>query len=345
MKYGHIIHYFNSSPWAILPEKLHAIMELIELRIAGVTLTDPEIEARIGPQEKTEPPKPTAVAVIPVRGTISHRASMLRRSSGGTSVEEFAQDFRAAVRSPDVGAVVLDIDSPGGSTAGIEEIADEIHAARSKKRIVAAVNSLGASAAYWMASSAHEIAVTPSGHVGSIGVLGVHMDQSERTKAEGVRVSIVSAGKFKAEGNEFGPLTNEARAHLQAIVDDRYDAFVRAVARGRGVALKAVREGFGEGRLVTAKDALAMGMVDSVETIESTISRTVGRAARARTIAEQASWEIARTDGEEVLTAVMAALKAGPAPVPEPVLPVAEIAKPNPALDPSRLEMELLELG
>lgn len=382
IRYAHIINYFNSAPWAILPEKLYAIMELIELRAAGLTLSDSEIESRIGPKEKQETVTASSVAVVPIFGTISHRASMLKRASGGTSVEDFAHDFRAAVRNPEVGAIVLDVDSPGGSTSGIEEIADEIFAARSQKRIIASVNSLAASAAYWMASSAHEIAVTPSGHVGSIGVLGIHMDMSERTKAEGIKVSVVSAGKYKAEGSEFEPLSADARGHLQAIVDDRYDAFVRAVANGRGVSMKSVREGYGEGRLVTAKDALKMGMVDSIESIDQVLSRTASRAARARQIAEVASWTVGfagHDEMEKLQTAVISATAsemlaedasktAGGIVAQMPDCPMSEDcpmeagmdscpkgadcqmgmnskARMDPMRDPTRVALELLQLG
>jgi signal peptide peptidase SppA len=307
MKYAHIIQYFNSQPWAILPEKLHAMMEVIELRAAGLTLSDSEIEARIGARAETVPTEASSVAVLPIMGTISHRIGLLRRASGGMSVEEFQADFRAAIRNPDIKAIVLDIDSPGGSTAGVEELASEIYSARNQKRIIASVNSLSASAAYWLASAAHEIAVTPSGHVGSIGVLGVHMDYSKQAEAKGLTVTVVSAGKYKHEASEFSPLTGEARSYLQSIVDDRYDAFVRAVARGRNVSQKSVRGGFGEGRLVTAREALSIGMVDSIETVDQVLSRTTGRAARARKIAEAASWRFGIMGGDISESAVAAA--------------------------------------
>jgi len=122
----------------------------------------------------------------------------------------------------------------------------------------------------------------PSGHVGAIGVLGVHMDMSERAKAEGIAVTVVSAGKYKAEASEFTPMTADARAHLQHLVDDRYDAFVRAVARGRGAPQKAVREGFGQGRLVTAADARKLGLADSIETIDQVVARLSGTQPRER---------------------------------------------------------------
>lgn len=331
MKYAHIINYFNSAPWAILPDKLDAILSIIELRCGGgLRLSEAEIESRIGPRQQRQTNAPTSVALLPIHGTIAHRAGLLQQASGGMSVEGFTQDFRAAVRDPDVGAIVLDIDSPGGSTAGIQELSDEIHAARGQKRILASVNALGASAAYWLASSAHEIAVTPSGHVGSIGVLGVHMDASAQAEAAGVKVTLVSAGKHKAEASEFTPLTAGAEAHLQSIVDDRYTAFVNAVARGRRVSQKAVRNGFGEGRLVTATEAVKQGMADSVETMDSVVSRAAKMATRGRGTTAQVTtldtFELPAVDAETVTLETLA------------------VERPEPGMDPAMVALELLEL-
>jgi hypothetical protein len=93
-------------------------------------------------------------------------------------------------------------------------------------------------------------------------------------------------------------MSDEAKQHLQGIVNDRYEAFIGAVARGRKVSQKRVRNGFGEGRLVTAREALSMGMVDSIETMDSVLSRTSGRAERAKKIAETTWWEFARIGDE-----------------------------------------------
>jgi signal peptide peptidase SppA len=173
---------------------------------------------------------------------------------------------------------VLDIDSPGGSIAGITELAAEIRSARGAKPIVAVANTLAASAAYWLGSQADQFVVTPSGHVGSIGVYAVHQDVSKMLDEAGVKMTIVSAGPHKTEGNEFEPLTDEARAEIQARVDASYDQFVEDVAAGRNVPVATVRADFGGGRVLTARDALKAGMVDRVETLAQTIQR-VGRSA------------------------------------------------------------------
>jgi signal peptide peptidase SppA len=174
-----------------------------------------------------------------------------------------------------VSAIIIDVDSPGGQASGIAELSRQIYEARGKKPIVAVANHFMASAAYWIASAADEIVVTPSGEVGSIGVFTVHEDIHEALAQEGVKVSIIKEGRYKAEGNPYEPLTAEARDAIQARVREVYDAFVDAVARNRGVDAAAVRNGFGEGRMVSAYQAVTLGMADQVGTLDETIARLV----------------------------------------------------------------------
>jgi ClpP class serine protease len=100
-----------------------------------------------------------------------------------------------------------------------------------------------------------------------------HQDLSEALKLEGVGVTLISAGKYKTEASPFEPLTEEARAALQKTVNAYYDAFVSAVSKGRDVRASEVRGGFGEGRMVVAKEAVALGMADRIETLDETIDR------------------------------------------------------------------------
>jgi capsid assembly protease len=228
---------------------------------------------RIGAASARDRPQAGAgVAVLPVLGTISHRMGMFSASSGGTSTEALTREFRSLLADSSVSAIVLDVDSPGGSADGIDELATEIFKARGKKPITAVANTLMASAAYWLAASADEIVVSPSAEVGSIGVLAAHEDRSALMEKLGVKVSLVSAGKYKTEGNPFEPLSDEARANIQKRVDEAYGRFVRAVARGRSVPVDTVRNGFGEGRVVSAREAVRLGMADRVATIDEVIA-------------------------------------------------------------------------
>lgn len=258
-------------PWALLRSTLQQVAD----GLASGTLVSAAI-----PRQTTQERRSGAVAVIPVHGTIEHRGSVLGELFGGTSVESIRASFRSAMASPDVVAIALDIDSPGGTVAGITELANEIRAARGSKPIIAVANTVAASAAYWIGSQADEFYVTPSGMVGSVGIFGIHEDHSEELANAGVRVSIISAGERKAKELPVAPLDDEARASLQQMVDSHYETFVNDVAAGRGVKASAVLSGFGNGGMVLAKAAVAEGMVDGVATLD-TVVRQIARSTRA----------------------------------------------------------------
>lgn len=285
MKYEHIVRALTSEPWAIQEDKLAAICEFINVKLSGV---DIPFEAVTPPQGQ----RIQQIGLLPLFGVLAHRANLVTNMSGGTSLQKFSRDLTVLVQDSEVDAIIMDIDSPGGSVAGVEETGAVIAAATKRKPIVAHANANAASAAYWLGSQASEFWITPSGQVGSIGVLAVHHDISKARETAGVKTTFVTAGKFKAEGSSETPLSEEARDFMQTRVDQYYDAFVKAVAKGRGVSEKTVRGDFGEGRVVGAKDALAMGMVDGIGTMEQVIERvSKGQvsnrsAARAQTIAE-----------------------------------------------------------
>ena len=281
MKYEHICRWVAETPWAILPSKLAVILDFLAFAAAGGVLTAEEIEARIGPRRSVDQADTGNVAVLPLYGVIGQRAGMMSESSGGTSIEQFTKAFRRAMTDPSVSAIVLDVDSPGGGVPGVDELSSEIYRSRGDKPIIAVANSCAASAAYWIASAADEIVVTPSGEVGSIGVFAAHQDLSNAYQAQGIKTTLISAGKYKVEGNSFEPLTADARAAMQERVDDYYAMFTRAVARNRHTPVDAVRNGYGEGRVVGAQQAVKLGMADKVGTLDSVIARLAGSPQRA----------------------------------------------------------------
>ncbi|MGA8310168.1 MAG: S49 family peptidase [Terriglobales bacterium] len=268
--------------WAILPERLETMTQA--LLHAGVNGTQALQVGRAGPRS---PLSAGGVAVIPITGVISHRETLFSQIFGGTSTERFAVAFRQALSDPNVGAIVFDVDSPGGSVDGVEELSAEVYRARGRKKTVAVANAMAASAGYWVASACDEIIVTPSGSVGSIGVFAAHEDISKALEQEGVKLTLISAGKYKTEGTPFEPLSNEARASIQATVDVFGHMFVNAVARNRGVGSYAVKNGFGEGRMVLAQDAVKLGMADGVGTLDQTLARLLGRTGKGLSAAAQ----------------------------------------------------------
>ncbi len=287
IQYGHIITAVLSSAWAILPGKLAVILDLITFRAAGGTLSAEEVQERIGAAGRPQPRTAGQVQIIPIMGTIVPRGNLLAESSGAVSAERLAAQFRQAMVDPAIGAVVFDIDSPGGAVQGIPELAAEIYRARGSKPILAVANTLSASAAYWLAVQADEVYASPSGEVGSIGVLAVHENLAGLMEKPGVQTTLLTAdiSPRKAEGHPFGPLDDEARAYLQSRVDEYGTMFVGDVAKGRGVSVADVREHFGQGRVMGAKAAKAAKLMDGMATLSEGVdmaTRRVRQSQRAR---------------------------------------------------------------
>jgi signal peptide peptidase SppA len=276
MRYAHILLAVAAEIWALDPQKLDQVVAFLALQASGEKLPD-EAVARITRQtEQSVTRQEGSVAVLPLRGVIANRMNMMSDISGGTSSEGFGRMFDAAVVDEGIKAIVIDVDSPGGSVSGTDELSSKIFAARGRKPIVAHVNATAASAAYWIATAADEMVLSPSAEVGSIGVYGVHDDLSAALEKMGVKKTIISAGEFKAEGNPFGPLSEEAIAHRQERVNAYHDQFIKTVARNRSVSQSAVRDGFGKGRMVMAQAAISAGMADRIASLDETIARFSG---------------------------------------------------------------------
>lgn len=270
---SYVLSAFAEKPWAILPAKLAELEEVVIRHAMGEKLDAEEIQARIHGGKRPAGRQVNSVAVLPLFGTIFPRANMMTDISGATSAERFGAQFAELLNDPEIDAIVLDVDSPGGQVSGIEELSRQIYAARGKKPVVAVANYMMASAAYWIGTAADEVVVAPTGEVGSIGVFAVHRDMSGALEKEGIKMSIIKQGKFKAEGNPYEPLGEEARTAIQTGVDEVYETFIEAVARNRGTDTERVRTGFGEGRMVSAKQAVKLGMADRIATLDETISR------------------------------------------------------------------------
>jgi signal peptide peptidase SppA len=172
-------------------------------------------------------------------------------------------NVRRALADPSVKTVDLVVDSPGGSVLGLPETAGVIHAANRVKPVRAFVTGIAASAAYWLASQASTITLTPSGEVGSIGVLDLHADITGALSNAGVKLTAVTAGEHKVERAPFTPLSDSAKAHMQGAVDAWYGDFLAAIRRGRGTRASSTGN-FGGGRMLSSRDALSAGLVDFI---------------------------------------------------------------------------------
>lgn len=264
----------NPKPWLIDPAALAAMHSQMQGRERPTRAQMAQREAELA----AKPLRTVSgnVGVLPIQGVIEQKMSLWSYYFGGFSTERGSLELASLVTDNRVAAIVLDIDSPGGSSYGVEEFGNDIKDAAAKKPVYAIANSMAASAAYWLATQASNLYVTPGGDVGSVGVYVLHEDYSGMLEQMGVKPTFIHAGEFKVEGNPYEPLDEEAKAELQTYVDAIYARFVKAVATGRNKPVKEVKDSFGKGRLVMAEDAVKKGMADKVMTYGQLMSKLTG---------------------------------------------------------------------
>ena len=255
-------------PLAIHRPKLDIILSVLGARIGLADLAAP---VGYTPAARAPGPPSGKVAVIPIHGTLVRRTSGIEAESGLASYTGIAAQLDAALASPEIAAILLDIDSPGGESGGVFDLADRIRAASEVKPVWAVANDMAFSAAYALASAATRVFVARTGGVGSIGVIAMHVDQSVKDAQDGVRYTAVFAGERKNDLNPHEPISNEAHAVLKAEVDRIYDLFVETVARHRGLDADAVRAT--EAGLFFGPDAVATGLADAVGSLDDALTQ------------------------------------------------------------------------
>jgi signal peptide peptidase SppA len=278
-----IAQQIQDSIWLITDSGLNLILNVFERKMAGDSLTDEQLamlmDAGHGSDVDRDEPYQIqdGMAVLPIYGPIFGKANLMTQLSGATSMEQFQKDFQMAVDDTAVKSILLDIDSPGGTSDLIEEAGELIYESRGAKPIYALANDQAGSAAFWLATQASKLYGTTSGEVGSVGAYTVHKDQSKADANAGHAYTIISAGKYKTEGNPHEPLSQAGREYRQEVITELYDGFVSAVARGRGVDVAKVDADYGEGRMVPNKKALIRGMIDGNRTFESASEEIIAK--------------------------------------------------------------------
>ena len=209
------------------------------------------------------------VAVLPVQGTIQKRGGYC---SLGT--KDLLGMLAAALRDPEISAVVLDIDSPGGQVDGTEEFAQAVRNAG--KPVVAYIDGLGASAAYWIAAQCAHIYINSAstGYAGSLGVLCMRVNQSKMLENQGVEVEILRSARAvdKARLNPVEPLSAEVRAAVQADLDQIGETFIAAVSAGRAGKLSTKEDVF-TGKVYRGADAKKHGLVDAIGSLQDAVNK------------------------------------------------------------------------
>ncbi len=280
-----------SSPWAIEPQWLRVAWGVgTRGRIDAAALAQAKAEwdaRRAAGPKMEEPGAPVEgtggtlrivgnVGVLSIEGPLFRHADMFTDISGGTSYNALWRGLEAALASPQVAAILLRINSPGGEADGLNELAEAIAAAGDNKPIWTYADGMCASAAYWMASQTARIVAEPTTELGSIGVRCGILDDSKADEMAGVRsIEIVSS---VSPGKRGTPVSDEVIARVQTRIDDLAEIFIDAVARGRGVSTDAVLSDFGQGNVMIASKAVAAGLADDVGNFNSTLAALSGAA-------------------------------------------------------------------
>ena len=268
----HLASRIFGTPLLIHPRKLDVILSVLGPRL-GVAMSDDSQQLIKHLAAQAPPANPTSltsnIAVISVSGTLVRRAAAVDAASGLTSYSAISAQLAQAVRDPAVNAILLDIDSPGGEAGGAFDLADQIVAARQIKPIWAVANDDAFSAAYAIASAATRVYVTRTGGVGSVGVIALHVDQSQRDAMNGLRYTAVYAGDRKNDMSPHAPLSTDAAQALQAEVDRLYGLFVSTVAVNRNLSAQDVQDT--EAGLYFAQDAIDAGLADVVGTLDDAL--------------------------------------------------------------------------
>ena len=275
MKYERILRKVMFEPWLITKPAHASIISLIESKFAKSIdfesghATSPNLnpfaarpkEDFFGdalPQMEIDKDR---IATIPIKGIIGQGFGTFEKSCGAVDTQDIIEELDTAV-ARGARAVILDIDSPGGTVNGTPELADKLSQIQADgPPVYTFTNSLIASAAYWIGSTAAGgIYTTKSADIGSIGVYLPWIDRSKAFEAMGYKVEIIKAGKLKATGYPGTQLTEDQRAHLQQGVDDIYKMFTDHVRAWRGQ----VDDSVMQGQTFLADKAKEAGLIDGV---------------------------------------------------------------------------------
>ena len=223
-----------------------------------------------GPMNKT---KGSRIAVLFAEGEITEEIIKKPFDTDGSSItQELAKEIKAAADDDDIKAVVLRVNSPGGSAFTSEQIWKQVADLKAKKPIVVSMGDVAASGGYYIACAANSIVAEHTTLTGSIGIFGMFPNFAGIAKKIGVNMDVVQTSKYADLGNTFAPMTVEDRALIQRYIEQGYDLFLTRVSEGRN-RTKAQIDSIAQGRVWLGDKALALGLVDELGGLDTAIKR------------------------------------------------------------------------
>lgn len=291
----HLAARLYDTPLMIARPKLETIVTAIGGRLLGL---DDVLQSPM-PANHPRPTVVDGIGVLPIMGTLVKRSAYLGAASGLMGYEEIEAGAERLFADSNVAAVVLSLDSPGGEVGGLFDVAARLRqlADETQKPLYAIADEAALSAAYAIACAADEIWTTQTAEVGSIGVIAVHLDQSARDAQDGFAYTFIAAGAHKLDGNPHQPLSEAARADIEADVADLYTRFVAWVAARRGLSERAVQQT--EAAIYRGEAAVRAGLADRVGTLRDLVESAsihVNKRSMTMTMTESTSVSVAAVE-------------------------------------------------
>lgn len=298
----HLLSLIVNTPLMAHPRKAAVVYSTLRQRAGGAGIELPDMDAQRIDALRPEPEANEFIGTNPAAGEgtwlrrepfrldagvgiISTVGSMVNRGgwigndgSGLVSYEGTKFQLQRAGQDSRVKSIILDVETPGGQAVGAMELAQAVREVAAIKPVYAIANGMACSAGYALISGATQIITTPSGLVGSIGVVMLHLDQSQMLADAGVKPTFIHAGAKKVQGNSLQPLSDEDAADLQAEVDATYDLFLETVGLGRGARLTPAQARATEAGTFMGRAAVDVGLADDVGTFEEVLREAQSRA-------------------------------------------------------------------
>ena len=259
----------SEKDWFMEPDALQKFMTRIHSTDLNGEVFNPEAIGLFD-DEDDENKKPftikDGIAIIDIHGPLIKRASgFFARFFGIVGMVQIGEVFQKALADPDVKGIFLDVDSPGGSVSGTSDLADIVFSARGVKPVLTFADDQMTSAAQWIGGAAEFVAIAnePT-RIGSVGVVGVHMDIADMAKAQGVKITVFSAGRFKKVGNQFEHLSKDGKEYIQSQFNYLHGLFIDAIVRNTGIPENKLDKDLKEAKVFFASQGIAVGLAHAI---------------------------------------------------------------------------------
>jgi len=265
------------------PKYWAGTQESFDYVVEAAAKADQMMQARAGSRDPFELPPmheiKDGVAMVSIQGPLITGSAGFMRLFGITGYDDIAEAVLASATSKDAKAIVLNINSGGGSVNGCDECSEFISSIGRLKPVVTYAGGSMASAAYWLGSSAQKRYASRTSVVGSLGVITTHLDRSKQLEKDGIKATVIRVGQYKALFNPLEPLTEEAKAQAFDMMSAVNDIFEERVAVNLGTTKARVHDKMGQGREFVGAQAQTIGLVDGIATLQEvfSVAKALGR--------------------------------------------------------------------